>query len=360
MYRFFIYSLLVAVINCLVPQVPLCSYEGCPSVSRIGLGTLHLGDKISGISDPQKINEWIQNGLAQGITLIDTADVYPVKGGDAGNSAKLLGDALALTPGLREKLTIVAKMDIIFPSSIDTTSEHLTETLDWFLTSLQTSYVDVLLLHYPDSFMNAEQVAQDFNTFKTNGKVKHFGTSNHYPAHRNVLQSKLNKYNITLVTNEIEVSVWNPSYLNYNSALADDAYEKQYKVLAWSSLGGDPIGGLNRLFVRKGKRQLKIKHAVKGVADDLNEEEEAVVALAWVLAHPSEIIPLIGTTRNDRVNMYTERALDLSKKMSSAQWWKIGGAGGLCPLADSQCNYQEYMATDISALVNGEKMEEDI
>ena len=259
---------------------------------------------------------------------------------------------MALTPGLREKLTIVAKMDIIFPSSIDTTTEHLTQTLDWFLSSLQTTYVDMVLLHYPDSFMNAENVASTFNSFKTEGKVKHFGTSNHYPAHRQVLQAKLNKSNTSLVTNEIEVSVWNPSYLNYDSALVDDAYAKDYRVLAWSALGGDPIGGLNRLFVRKGKRQLKIMHAVKGIADDLGEDEASVVALAWVLAHPSGNVPLIGTSKNDRVNTLSERALTLSQKMTSAQWWKIGEAGGLCQLADSQCNYGEYMAKDISDLVD--------
>jgi len=347
MFWLFSFALLLGFVQALVPQVPMCDQDGCPSVSRIGLGTLHLGDKISGLTDPVKINEWLQNGLDQGITLIDTADVYPVKGGTAGDSAKLLGDALALTPGLREKFTIVAKMDIIFPNKIDTSREHLTETLEWFLTSLQSSYVDVVLLHYPNSFMNAAEVAAVFNDFKTHGKVKHFGTSNHYPAHRDTLQKHLSPYNISLVTNEIEVSAWNPSYLNYDSSLVDDSVNKGYRVLSWSALGGDPIGGLNRLFVRKGTRQLKINHALKKVGDDLGEDESSVVALAWVLAHPSGIIPLIGTSKNERVNELAGRALDLSAKFTTDAWWEIGGAGGLCALADSQCNYKEYMAKDV-------------
>jgi predicted oxidoreductase len=347
MFRFLSFVLLLCLAEALVPQVPLCDQEGCPSVSRIGLGTLHLGDRISGLTDAAEVNAWLQNGLAQGITLIDTADVYPVKGGNAGDSAKLLGEALALTPGLREKFTIVAKMDIIFPNKIDTSREHLTETLDWFLTSLKTSYVDVVLLHYPNSFMNAAEVAATFSDFKEAGKVKHFGTSNHYPAHRDTLQKYLTPLNITLVTNEIEVSAWNPSYLNYDSNLVDDSVNKGYRVLAWSAMGGDPIGGLNRLFVRKGTRQLKINHAIKKAGDDLGEEEGGVVALAWVLAHPSGIIPLIGTTKNSRVNALAGRALDLSAKFNTDTWWEIGGAGGLCALADSQCNYEEYMAKDI-------------
>lgn len=58
-----------------VPQVSLCEYEGCPKVSRFGLGTLHLGDKIGGLSDPNKINEWVRTAFGLGITLFDTADV---------------------------------------------------------------------------------------------------------------------------------------------------------------------------------------------------------------------------------------------------------------------------------------------
>ena len=71
-----VFGLCTVISQSLVPQVALCGQEDCPSVSRIGLGTLHLGDKISGLSDPQKINEWLQNGLAQGITLIDTAGTF--------------------------------------------------------------------------------------------------------------------------------------------------------------------------------------------------------------------------------------------------------------------------------------------
>lgn len=58
---------LAALISCAlsaqIPQVPLCDWEGCPTVSRIGLGTLHLGDKIGGLSDPAKINEWLTTGM---------------------------------------------------------------------------------------------------------------------------------------------------------------------------------------------------------------------------------------------------------------------------------------------------------
>ena len=56
-----------------VPSMKICDFEGCPVVSRMGMGTLHLGDKISGISDPQEINAWIHEALSLGITLFDMA-----------------------------------------------------------------------------------------------------------------------------------------------------------------------------------------------------------------------------------------------------------------------------------------------
>lgn len=272
-----------------------------------------------------------------------------MKGGTAGDSAKLLGEALKQTSGLREKITIVAKMGILFPSTnqtfaaIDTSSEHILNTVDWFLQSLQTTYLDVILIHYPNSFMNSKELAQTFATLKSSGKVRHFGVSNHYPSHIDSLQKELTKVNIQLVTNEIEISVWNPRYLNYNSGSVDHAYTKGYRNIAWGGLAGDSTGGLNRLFQRKGDRQTKILDALNAVGAELGESDPAVVALAWTLSHPAGIVPLIGTTKVTRVKSYVA-AVDLAPKITTKQWWKIGGAGGLCAMADDQCDYADYRA----------------
>lgn len=347
--RLLTFSACLATATATVPQIKICDQSSCPSVSRVGMGTLHLGDKISGISDPQEINAWIQQALSLGIDLFDLADVYPVKGGDAGTSAELFGQALALTPGLREQIKIVAKMDIIFPSAIDTTREHLEQTLNWFLDVLHTDYVDIMLLHYSNSFMNGTEVAEFFVDVKKAGKVRHFGVSNHYPSKFDLLQKKLDLVSggdIQLVTHEFECSVWNPSYLNYNSPLADHAYQNGIHPLAWGSLGGDPIGGLNRLFKRHGDRQRKIKSKLSSVGEEMGIGDETVVALTWLLRHPVGFIPLLGTTNLDHLNAQVT-AFDYVGKMSNAQWWEIGAAGGLCAMGDSQCNYKEYMATDL-------------
>jgi predicted oxidoreductase len=314
-------------------------------VSRVGMGTLHLGDKISGLTDIKAINEWILYAVDElGITLFDLANVYPVKGGQQGDSAILFGQALAMTPGLRERITIVAKMDIIFPNAIDTTVDYLTQQVNWFLEVLGTNYLDIMLLHYSNANLDAMTVAQLFADLKAQGKVKNFGVSNHYPSKFDLLTSKLNKVtngDIQLIAAEFECSVWNPSYLNYDSELVDHVYSKGIHALAWGPLGGDPTGGLNRLFVRKGSRQTKIRHQLRSVGKELGIEEEDTVALLWLLSHPSGIIPLLGTTNTNRLSSQV-KAFQYLGNMTNSQWWSIGSAGGLCALGDSQCNYNEY------------------
>jgi predicted oxidoreductase len=111
---------------------------------------------------------------------------------------------------------------------------------------------------------------------------------------------------------------------------------------AWCPLGGDPIGGLNRLFKRTGKRQTKILHTLKSVGKEMDIQDNTVVALAWLLAHPLKFIPLLGTTNLDHLRAQVT-AFEYEGRMTNAQWWEIGGKGGLCALGDDQCNYSEYM-----------------
>jgi predicted oxidoreductase len=109
-----------------------------------------------------------------------------------------------------------------------------------------------------------------------------------------------------------------------------------------ASLAGNPTGGFNRLFQLNGTRQDSILKAVNAVGTEIGETDPARLALAWVLAHPSGLIPLVGSTQVSRVSALTDGIMDLVAKITPSLWWKIGRAGGLCPLADSECNYSLY------------------
>lgn len=336
-------------LSSVVPLVPLCDYEGCPMVSAIGAGALHLGDR-NGLKNVEDINSWIRAAVDLGITLFDLSDAYPVRGGESGQSAVLFGKALALTPGLRENITIVGKMGTVGLSSIDSSPAHLNKTLAWYLDVLGTSYLDILMLHFPDSFMDATAVAVAFQDFRDHEQVRFFGVSNHATSHFDLLDLKMKNTAAKgasavqgLVTHEFEFSVWNPSAANYDNDLLDHATLKGFRPLVWGALGGDPLGGMNRLFGRHSLRGKKIMRALSKVASAVNlEGQEDLVAVSWILSHPVNAIPLLGTTDITRLTRQSGGAGSQIVTLTHDQWWDIATAGGICVLADIQCSYDEY------------------
>jgi len=299
--------------------------EGGPEVSRMAWGTLHLAEA----PNVQTVLSLIENALSLGIITFDLSDVY---GGNE-KCMKLVGQALALKPGLRSKMEIIAKMDV--GNGYDTSPEHLQQILNDYLAVLQTDYVDLVLLHRQDYLMDVGEVSQLFRQWKTEGKVRYFGTSNHEE------NSFLNLHaRIPLVTNEIEASVWAPETIapvgsgpispdNYftNSGLVEFHYRLNMSVLAWGPLGGDPYGGINRLFKMTGNRQTAVRKALQALGQQLNDLED-VVGLAWLMKHPANIVPIIGTLNPERMTNQT-RAEQLSQKMTRKQWYDIARAVGV-------------------------------
>jgi len=298
-----------------------------PEVSRIIYGTLHLGE----IGSPQNVLVVLEKALSLGITTFDLSDVY---GSHYEANVALFGEAINLKPGLRQQIQIIAKMNV--HAGYDSSKEHLEQVFSDYLNLLHTDYVDLVLLHRQDYLMDVAEVGQVFRDWKASGKVRYFGTSNH--DQNSYLN--LGQY-IPLVTNEIEISVWAPETIcpvgvgpvspnTYwtNNGLVDFHYLHNTSVLSWGSLGGDPYGGTNRLFKTTGTRQTKIIQAVHNVGTQIGESETDVVALAWLLKHPAKIVPIIGTTNQNRLSNQT-RAESVAQKMTRGQWYDIARAIGV-------------------------------
>jgi len=229
-----------------------------PEVSRIAYGSLHLCE----VQNAQNALALIQQALSLGITTFDLSDVY---GSPYEGSLKLFGEAINLKPGIRKQMQIIAKMDVALGAGYDTSPAHLEAVLSDYLAILQTNYIDLLLLHREDYLMDAGAVAQVFYGWRQAGKVLFFGTSNFDQDSFLNLHSR-----IPLVTNEIEISVWAPETLcppgsgdisgdTYftNNGLLDFHYRLNQSVFAWGPLGGDPYGGINRLFKKQAQDKLK-------------------------------------------------------------------------------------------------------
>ena len=155
--------------------------------------------------DTPALVRWIEQALDLGITSFDHADVY---GGYSVEAA--FGAALAAVPGLRQRLQIITKCGIKLVSprrpahaikSYDSSSAHITASVENSLRELRTDRIDLLLIHRPDWLAHPDELAGTFAGLRAAGKVLHFGVSNHTAAQFAALHRR-----VALVTNQIEFS----------------------------------------------------------------------------------------------------------------------------------------------------------
>ena len=248
-----------------------------------------------------------------GITTVDHADIY-------GNFCceEKFGEALKLKKGLREKLQIVTKCGIKFPSEnrpenkshcYDTSKEHIIKSAERSLKNFNTDYLDVLLIHRVDALLNPEEVAEAFTKLNKDGKVRYFGVSNFLPAQFNMLNSYLDN---KLITNQVEIS---PLCLNaFEDGTLDLMLEKRIKPMAWSPLAG------GRLFRGNDERSLRVQKVLNKIKEEVSAKDIYEVAYAWLLMHPSKIMPIVGSGKIERIKSAI-RATDI--KLTRDQWFEI-------------------------------------
>lgn len=135
---------------------------GDRQVGPIGLGTWHMGDQPQIRSQEIKA---LQTGLDAGITVIDTAEMY-----GEGRSESLVGEAIQ--PFKREDLYLISK---VYPWNASKT--QLPISLDHSLKRLETDYLDLYLLHWPDD-VPLEETVLALETAKAAGKIRDWGVSN--------------------------------------------------------------------------------------------------------------------------------------------------------------------------------------
>lgn len=252
-----------------------------------------------------EIEQLINTSLDCGMTTFDHADIY----GDHSNE-EIFGKVLRKNPGLRSRMELVTKCGIKFPSAkrpatwvkhYDTTRKHILWAVDNSLQMLGTDHLDLLLIHRPDPLLNPEEVAEAFSLLKQHGKVLHFGVSNFTSFQFEMLQSYLS---FPLVTNQIEVS------LTHNEPLFDGILDTLLKhrvsPMAWSPLGG------GSLFTSDSQDVFRKANVYNATATQM--------ALAWLLKHPAQLFPVIGTTKGDRI-LESARAIDIN--LDIQDWFEM-------------------------------------
>jgi len=154
-------------------------------VSRIGLGTWSIGGFMWGGTDEQEALETIRTALDHGISLIDTAPVYGL-----GRAEELVGRALAKY-GKREEVIIATKVglewrgDQVFRNS---TRARIMREIDDSLGRLQTDYVDIYQVHWPDPLVPIDETAEAMHELYKQGKIRAIGVSNYSLEQMNLFQ----------------------------------------------------------------------------------------------------------------------------------------------------------------------------
>jgi predicted oxidoreductase len=280
------------------------------SFSRIIHGLWRLSDWKQSKGDTLSL---IQHNIENGITTFDHADIY-----GSYTCETLFGEALALQPSLREKMEIVTKCGIVLPSDnrpehkthhYNTSKKHILTSVEHSLRQLKTDYIDLLLIHRPDPFMNGEEVAEAFTQLKEEGKVRQFGVSNFKEHQWNMLQSYLP---FPLITNQIELSAYHLE--NFEDGTLNLCQEKRVAPMAWSPLAGGAI------FKGEDEKAVRLQHTLKKVQEETEAKGIDQVLYAWLLNHPANIMPIVGSGKKERI----QHAIDsLSIQLNHDQWFEI-------------------------------------
>jgi predicted oxidoreductase len=292
----------------MVPQVALSKHG--PDVSRLVQGLWRLAQWNKSKRD---IIGFVQGCLEQGITTFDHADIY----GDY-TCEECFGSALAESRIERSSLQLVTKCGIKLVSarrpqhrikSYDTSCSHIIASVENSLRCLHTEYIDLLLIHRPDPFMDPREVNEAFVRLRQSGKVHHFGVSNFLPSQFELLASKLD---VPLVTNQIEYSVLN---LGAHADGSIDLCQKlEIRPMAWSPLGG------GRLALDDSERTKCLRESLTKIGRKVGGASFDQVALAWILRHPAQFVPVLGTGNPAHVKKAVE-ALEID--LSAEQWFEI-------------------------------------
>lgn len=267
--------------------------------------------RIAGDNSPEsreKGKNAVRAALETGINHFDHADIY---GG--GNCEELFSEVLEEQPGLRQEIIITSKCGIRGnPGRYDFTPAYIIESVDGSLSRLGTDYLDILLLHRPDYLFRADEVAGAFLELQRTGKVRHFGVSNFKPSQVSLLQSACP---MPLITNQVEINIHNIDSLL--DGTLDQCQEMVISPQAWCPLGGVAYPAWGNTFTAEDEARIDEEFSRQA---EKYAVEKWIIALAWILEHPSDIFPIIGTTTPERVKA-SAKALEL--EYSREDWYLL-------------------------------------
>jgi aryl-alcohol dehydrogenase-like predicted oxidoreductase len=208
------------------------------NVSAITVGTWGIGGEGWGGADKDKSIEAIKAMLDNGVNMIDTAPFYGV-----GLAEKVVGEAIKGYK--RDKIYIVTKVGVTFPEGKqyewkkNLSKASILNELDTSLKNLQTEYIDLYIVHWPDIDTKAP-AAETFGTLadlKKQGKIKHIGVSN------------FSKEQIEEAMQYVAIEAFQPQHsmlFRDSEPLMTWAHSKDIANMAYAPMGAGMLSGVYR------------------------------------------------------------------------------------------------------------------
>ncbi|GIP02690.1 MULTISPECIES: aldo/keto reductase family oxidoreductase [Paenibacillus] len=268
---------------------------------------------------------FVQSALEEGANFFDHADIY---GGGA--CEEIFADAIHMNAEVREKIILQSKCGIR-QGMFDFSKEHILNSVDGILKRLRTEYLDVLLLHRPDALVEPEEVAEAFDQLESSGKVRHFGVSNQNPMQIQLLkkavkqplvanQLQLSITNTTMIQSGINVNMENDAAVNRDGSVLDFCRLHDITIQPWSPF---QYGFFEGVFLGSDKFP-ELNQKIDEIAEKYNVTN-TTIAIAWLLRHPAQMQPIIGTMNINRLKDCI-KAGDVT--LTREEWYAIYRAAG--------------------------------
>lgn len=290
------------------------------SIPEIGMGCMRIVE----LENADAVKGWVDTALEHGINFFDHADIY-----GKGRCEELFGQVL--TPSLREKIILQSKCSIRPGIAFDFSKEHILNSVDGILKRLNTEYLDILLLHRPDTLMEPEEVADAFRILKESGKVRHFGVSNQTPMQMELLskycdepllinQLQLSIAHCPMINSGINANMYNDSAINRDGGILEYCRLKDITIQAWSPF---QYGMFEGVFLGNEKFP-ELNKVINELAEKYNVTDSAI-AVAWILRHPAGIQTIIGTTNKERIAQISKAS---HVHLTREEWYRLYMAAG--------------------------------
>lgn len=299
-----------------------CTLKGI-TASRVVMGCMRISEKSL-----QEVEKLLSEGVSSGVNTFDLADIY---GG--GNCERLFGVAFKDLGLKRSEYVVQTKCGIRKNATgkwFDFSKEHILSSVDNSLKRMNTDYIDVFLLHRPDTLVQPEEVVEAFDKLKASGKVRAFGVSNFSASQMEFLR----RNGVEIAANQVQFSLGHTALVDagfhvnmfVDEALtrAGDALEyaraNHIALQAWSPL---QYGFFKGVFV--GDENYP---ALNAKLDELAEKyaaDPSAIACAWILRHPAFAQVITGTTSPERLRAMCKAAeIDLTRE----EWYDLYATTG--------------------------------